>query len=116
MEATALRTTCAASDCGENGPSKSTLTACPILSATPHSARRPLAEMSTSVALKPGGEIRRPLIDGTADAGCRAAAECFFWCGGSGRTPAGVVTSTPTIAVIPPGRGEGMGVTYESSR
>src|SRR5438477_3273202 len=74
MEATALRTTCAASDCGENVPSKSTVTACPILSATPHSARRPLAEMSTSVALKPGGEMRRPLIDGTADAGRRGAA------------------------------------------
>src|SRR5438477_9608104 len=103
MEATALRTTCAASDCGENVPSKSTLTACPTLSATPHSARRPLAEMSTSVALKPGGEIRRPLIDGTADAGRRGAAECSSLCGGSGRTPAGVVTSTGTDAVIPPG-------------
>ena len=71
MEATALRTTCAPTDCGENVPSKLTVTACPILRATPHSAKRPLAEMSTSVARKPGGEIRRPVIDGMADAGRR---------------------------------------------
>src|SRR5712691_3079278 len=71
MDATELRTTCASTDRGVNVPSKFTVTDCPTLSATPHSARRPLAEISTSVALKPGGEMRRPVIDGTSDAGRR---------------------------------------------
>src|SRR5438067_10919744 len=99
MEATALRTTRAPTDCGENVPSNVIVTACPILSATPHSARRPLAEMSTRVALNPGGEMRRPLIDGTADAGRRAAAEWPASRGGAGRAAAG--------GAVPGGRGEG---------
>ena len=46
-------------------------------SAWPRNALTSLAERSTSVALVPGGQIRRPLIDGRADAGRRGAAEWF---------------------------------------
>src|SRR5216684_3851155 len=115
MDAIELRTTCAPTDCGVIVPSNTTVTARPILSGRPHSARRPLVEMFTSVALKPGGEIRSPVIDGTADAGRRGAGECPPWCDGPGRAAAGVAASTCGGAVGPEGCEEGTVATYKSS-
>src|SRR6266567_1891405 len=104
MDAIELRTTCAPTDCGVTVPSNATVTTCPILTGNPHSARSPLVEMLTSVALKPGGEIRRPLIDGTADAGRRRAGECSLCrddAVGSARCGKG------TVAIYESSRGEG---------
>src|SRR3981081_2005690 len=107
MDAIELRTTCAPIECGGNVPSNATVTVWPILSGRPHSASRPLAEMFTSVALKPGGEIWSHLIDGTADAGRRGAGECSPWRDGLERAAAGVATSACGGAVGPTGCGEG---------
>ncbi len=58
---------------GSNVPSKFTVSRLPGFSRSPHSASTPVIEMLTSVASTPWGEMGRPVIDGTAEAGYRPA-------------------------------------------